>query len=662
MTCLLSGDLFSVDRERAYNKITEDMVSENGGWLRELIANAIDALTESGACGDAIRLELLRQPDACRMRVTDAGTGMEMHHIEALHYMGRTTKKKVEAHGVRTAIGQFGLGFMSVFAKRNKVREVNIYTRTRNGECRRISIKNKDDRAVPLWREFDVRDGDPVPDKHGTCFEFIMAASQYDVLFRLLANMCFQTIIPIEFNGTRYANTPRDLLSRFHYMVAEEAVDPEGHITVVLAASYGPRDDDSAALYLRSMLTEIGSAHEMFGLGGDKFTGRAYGRPYLPDEKMIVLSQVGEATLSRDKIVRDKDHERMTTIVNAARAKAVAALLNQAARKKAESWDQPVEDTYLANLETLYRHLAAYLERRDYPSELQPALEAVAQFPFFRVHESATRYSLAELYTMRSTRHGIYLHAESPDVAQQFSHTSPVTLKEMDLCCRPVFGYWRKSLCGNILADVFKALSTTEPKPTLHAMEAVMANATLAVELEKKGVIQRTDYNVKATDLSDAKMTGWFEALRTMLNQNWFRNGLTEYHEIRKIRLMPVVVTDTTAMDSEFLAMELRVPDAEADEYVIGIRTDSSAARTLADAGTERENLLPAVIQIASCISKHHYGRFILEQDATMQVAHTRDLLVDMVGLEDRIIQRALRVLNNGQDDAQTSEHQPIFL
>lgn len=662
MQIIQSGDLFSVDRHRAYCKLKEDMVCDAGGWLREVLANAIDAQTAAGDHTSAILIDLRRGDDDCILQITDAGTGLDERHISALHYMGRTTKQKLAASGKREDIGQFGLGFLSVFAARNCMRKVNIYSRTVDGRCRRICIENKADNQVPVWRELDVASDDPVPSGSGSCFRFEMDASQFSSLQRLLANLCFNTIVPIRFNGTLYANTPEQLLARYKYDVAVEADNTAHGIKVAMAASFGPHDDDCATLYLRRMLAESGSANDMFGIGGDKFAGRSYGRPYLPDEKIVILSQVGESTLARDKVVHNADYELIKTTVNAARAKAVAALLEKASRSKSGKLDSHMEDIFLANLETLYSHLAAYLENRDFPAELRPAVEAVAQFKFFEVYESSERYSLLQLYRMRSSRHGVFLHARTHDVACQFGHTAPVTLRETDYSFRSVFGFWQKYLCRGLLSDIFRTLSQTEPKPSLQSMEEIIRNSALAVQLEEKGVIHRTDYTVKPTDIGDETMKTWFDALRTTLNQTWFRNALSEYDEIRKIRLVPVAVTDSTQMDSDFLAMELRVPDADADEYVIGIRTDSSAAAMLAGAGTGRENLLPAVVQVASCISKHHYGRFVLEQDATMQVAYTQELLLDMYGLEDRVIRRALRVLNSGHEEAEADERSCVVL
>ncbi len=661
-TLIQSGDLFTVDRHRAYRKLKEDMVSDAGGWLREVVANALDAQTAQGDRTSPIRVSLRRDSGVCTLDIADSGTGLTERHLEALHYMGRTTKIRAPVDGLREDIGQFGLGFLAVFAKRNGMRTVTIHSRTTDGIARRIRIENRHDERVPQWRELDVEDHDPMPPGHGTCFRFEMDVSQEELLGSLMTDLCARTIVPVLFNGTLYAHTPRELLGHHAPGVVVEAADPTHGIEVMLSASHGPRDRDRALLYLRRMPAESGSANEMFGNGGDKFAGRAYGRPYLQDESMVVVTQVGESTLARDKVVRDQDYGLVMSAVNAARAKAVAALLDEAARTRKGTLDSSVEDTYLANLETLYRHVAAHLEGREVPDALRPAADAVARFPFFAVYDSTTRYSLAELHRMRSTRHGVFLHARTQDVASQFSHTAPVTLRESDSHFRQVFGFWPKSLCRGLLAGVFGAMTDTDPKPTVQSMEEIINNSTLAVQLEEKGVIRRTDYTVKPTTISDPGMLRWFEAVRTMMNQAWFRSALSSYDDVRIIRLVPVVVTDSSELDSDFLAMGLQVPDAAADEYVVGIRTDSSAARSLAAAGTARENLLPTVVQVASCISRHHYGRFELEQEQTTQVAYTNELLLDMYGLEDRVIRRYLRVLNSGQEDAETEESPFVIL
>jgi len=179
-----SGDLFTVDRHRAYRKLKEDMISDPGGWLREILANAIDAQTAAGTSMSPIQIELRRGDNDCILQITDAGTGLDGRHVQALHFMGRTTKQKSGATGKREDIGQFGCGFLSVFAGHNRMRNVNLYSRTVDGRSRRICIENKDDNLVPVWRETEVAPDDPVPSGSGTCFRFEMDASRYSSLQR----------------------------------------------------------------------------------------------------------------------------------------------------------------------------------------------------------------------------------------------------------------------------------------------------------------------------------------------------------------------------------------------------------------------------------------------------------------------------------------------
>jgi hypothetical protein len=642
MKILCKGDVFSVDRERAFRKIKEDMVTEPGAWFREVVANAIDA-QHGMDVAPPIEIELRKQDNSAECVVTDAGEGMDDDHLLAFHYMGRTTKRG-DAASKDAVIGRFGLGFISVFADRNRVGRITIDTRAPGGAARCIEIRNPGGNELPDWRL--IPHGDDTPEQ-GTRFRFRLAAGGSAPLGKQIAAFCAQTIVPVRHAGRIYRHTPRALAAEDGGQVVE-AADEDRSVEVWCAVTTTScAAEDRARIYLRGMPAEQGSAHLVFGNGGDKMAQNCYGRPYLPSESIVVVSRIGEPTLARDKMLRNPVFERIKTVVNTARAKAVAATLGGSMKRS----EHVMENTYLANLYTLGSHLAAHLEGREYPAAYSPAVTAVARHPYFAVYDSTTQVSLEELFGMRNTKHAVFLHAYGNDVACQFIHTAPVTLKE-DTVLNSVFGGYMKRLCSELLGSVFGYLKCTEPRPSLCAMEEVLGSTTLAAQLEEKGVISRQDYRVEQVDIEDPGIQAWFEAVRTTLNRTWFCGALSAYDEIRTIRLIPVkIVAQTPSAVTDVLAMQLNIPGVGMDEVTIGLRVDCAAARTLAAAGTQRETLLPTVVQIASCISRHHFGRFILNQENTTELACTQELLIETIGLEDRVIHRALRHLSGGEEE-----------
>lgn len=640
MKQLCKGNVFSVDGVRAFQKIKEDMVTELGAWFREVAANAIDA-QHGMVDAPPIEIALRKLEDGGELIVTDAGEGMDNEHILAFHYMGRTTKRGASAadDGV---IGRFGLGFISVFANRNAVRNVTIDTRTPGGNPRRIEIQNPDENTIPNWRELPPENHAPL---HGTRFKFQLAEQGFAKIESQITAFCAQTIVPIRRGERIYLRTPHDLVAKDGDHITE-AANADRSVQVwcaIRTTSYGTTD--FARIYLRNMPAEMGSAHLMFGNGGDKMAQNCYGRPYLPSESLVITSKIGEPTLARDSLLRNAQFEQIKSVVNAARAQAVDDILSKLIKVSKNI----ITNTYLANLYTLQSHLAAHLEERELPVTIAPAVKAVAQYPFFEVHDSTRQLSLEQLYNMRSKRHAVFLHACGIDVASQFIHTSPCTLKE-SILFNTVFGGHTKWLCAGLLNDVFGCSKGAEPRPSLYAMEDVLGRATLAAQLEEKGVISRQDYRVEQAEIDDPKMQAWFDAVKTTLNQSWFRSALSTYDDIRTLRLLPIKIAAKTTI-TEILAMQLNVQGSEPDTVTIGVRIDSEAARILAAAGTGRETLLPTVVQIASCISRHHFGRFILNQENISELACTQELMIETIGLEDRVIHRALRYLSGLEEE-----------
>lgn len=122
---------FEADVARLLHLMVHSVYSSPDVFLRELISNAADAceklrqnaLTEPALMeGDpSLRIEITPQPDEKRLTLADNGIGMSRAElIENLGTMARSGTEKFrqaleEKDAAKTLIGQFGVGFYSVF-------------------------------------------------------------------------------------------------------------------------------------------------------------------------------------------------------------------------------------------------------------------------------------------------------------------------------------------------------------------------------------------------------------------------------------------------------------------------------------------------------------------------------------------------------------------
>ncbi|MFI1288522.1 HSP90 family protein [Streptomyces sp. NPDC020792] len=127
-----SAHMFQVDLRGLVDLLSHHLYSSPKVYLRELLQNAVDAITARRAeePGAPARVRLFADGDS--LRVEDTGVGLTESDVhELLATIGRSSKR---ADGLREArsdfLGQFGIGLLACFVVAERIRVVSRSART----------------------------------------------------------------------------------------------------------------------------------------------------------------------------------------------------------------------------------------------------------------------------------------------------------------------------------------------------------------------------------------------------------------------------------------------------------------------------------------------------------------------------------------------------
>lgn len=135
--------LFEAHNEKAFAKLRDNQFARTfQGLIHEPFANALDQQT--GA--EPIRVGLRRGRTMSCLSFADNGVGLTAANLEALHFIGRTSKREER----ESKIGRFGMGLVGAFNRRLGVRRV-VITTTVCGQPARITLRCPE-QGVPRWR------------------------------------------------------------------------------------------------------------------------------------------------------------------------------------------------------------------------------------------------------------------------------------------------------------------------------------------------------------------------------------------------------------------------------------------------------------------------------------------------------------------------------
>lgn len=172
----MSSDTFQVDLRGIVDLLSHHIYSSPRVYLRELIQNAVDALTALGENGSSYEGRpgaLIVPSDAAtdgRLHVMDSGIGLDADDVRTfLATIGRSSKRDEVGLARSDLLGQFGIGLLSAFMVTD---EIEVLSRRHTP-----SADPSDPGAVVRWRgradgsytldavRLDALAGDQVPDE-----------------------------------------------------------------------------------------------------------------------------------------------------------------------------------------------------------------------------------------------------------------------------------------------------------------------------------------------------------------------------------------------------------------------------------------------------------------------------------------------------------------
>ncbi|WP_275295606.1 HSP90 family protein [Amycolatopsis sp. La24] len=122
---------FQVDLRGVVDLLSQHLYSSPRVYVRELLQNAVDAVTARRAADDSAPAEIAIEAGDGTLRITDTGIGLSEAQVhELLATIGRSSKRDELGYGRRDFLGQFGIGLLSAFLVADETR---VVTRSASG-------------------------------------------------------------------------------------------------------------------------------------------------------------------------------------------------------------------------------------------------------------------------------------------------------------------------------------------------------------------------------------------------------------------------------------------------------------------------------------------------------------------------------------------------
>ena len=211
MTATKNGTI-GVTTENIFPVIKKFLYSDQEIFLRELVANAVDAtrklstLASTGAFDgqtDDLKIEVCADAEAKTLTITDHGIGMTAEEVE--RYINQiafsSAEEWVEKYKNQSIIGHFGLGFYSAFMVAERV---EIFTQSYKADSKAVHWSCTGSPEYEM-EEIDARDRGTTIVLHlaEDCTEYCQSSK----ISYLLNKYCHFMAVPIYFDGKCINNT-----------------------------------------------------------------------------------------------------------------------------------------------------------------------------------------------------------------------------------------------------------------------------------------------------------------------------------------------------------------------------------------------------------------------------------------------------------------------
>jgi len=641
--------IFDVDHERGFKKLRDNQFSRiEHGLIYEPLANAMDQQR-----GDQpVRIRLEQKKDAWRLTFSDNGPGLLPENLEALHYIGLSTKR----NHPEEFIGRFGMGLTGAFHVSLGIKRVEIRANV-CGRPSKITYDCKGD-GIPLWWRKDC----PGP-LQGFQISFYLPEKKVWRVSSALDDLMKKTVVAVDYNGKIYRRrpeslktTPKDplfmeagqypLLNADHRVEASlEGLDPEkedrpdkepgdpvvhycvhDHIDTDCFSNY-----DHISIYLRGLPVEEGPMYHIFvSSAGDKMPQNYYGRPYIKDESAIVLSRKAEPTVGRDKLIRNNEFKKIEQTLEKCRARALRHLLRSSLQA-----GQPMEKNEYArhmawaNVRSLASYLESTIQGKELPEEktyLKSLLNDLLDYPLVSTFNQAESVSIRRVLEA-DFPDGVIPFTEDEETAIHFSESilGPFILREDTYVFSSL---WGGHLIG-VVADLLKRLLECRKDRELIMLDRVLYDEERQEELERRGVILRGLTRVKLAEPPNPQYVDFLKGLHSTINKTWFREAVSRFRQPRRVKIHYINVSDSI-MGPAVMACVLGYED-HSDTLLIGIAKDNPLLEELTGDKDGHLFFLPIL-----CHELAH--RPIKVQGDASVLQHSLAFHLNRLALEDRVL------------------------
>ena len=624
--------IFEAHHEKGFEKLRENQFAfPEQGIVHEPVANALDQ--QQGK--EPIVITLIKEKNTYHLTFKDNGIGLVHDNLEALHFIGKSSKR----NNKKNTIGRFGMGLVGAFNSHLGVKKVEINTVV----CGRSSqiIYDCSHTGIPYWYMNESQEN-----CHGFAITFTFPKSSHAGIMKALSSFLRQTIVPVDFNGNIICIDPSLMARKGDINISIED-EPTVHYVARSRAREWEFIDD-IHLYLRKMPVEKDKMYPIFvSTGGSKLPQnyQHYDKPYMQNESCIVLSNHGEPTLGRDKFVRDKDFDKIKQSVETARCMALIKLFKKAMGSKSKRLKQYADDMATANIYTLRNLLVnriqsnnSFFEHKEHTIDL---VDYLINYPLFLTFNSPTPMSIHNILEDKSSK-GVFFYAKAPDAAAFLDgeHNANFILKEKTYYFDNLWGGHEQRQIENILKPLLEQMEGIE----LISMEELLWNEKKLEELEERKIISRTPLKVRRVSSPDKLTVDFLDRLKTLLNRPWFRHSLVRFHPPKKIHLFPIQIKQRKE-NGEIIAAVLNGTDQDPDQLCIGICMDSLPMRSILKLSNGELAALPII-----CHELIHHRRKLVESDDN-KISHNENFHLDRIQLEDKVLRNCVLHLLGKEDE-----------
>lgn len=638
--------IFEAHNGKAFEKLRNNQFARVAqGLIQEPFANAIDQQPPERP----VRVRLRTGNSHCLLTFEDDGEGLTQENLEALHYIGKSSKRNQRD----TKIGRFGLGLVGAFNHKLQVKRIFITTRI-CGKPGRITIYCRE-QSIPQWR---VRWLDHAVT--GFSLSFVFPRSLHEIIDKELKHFFSDCIVPALLNGQKIHRQHEDLIGcpgDLHGSFCDDTV--RALVTAPIEPTYFFHKRDDMRIYLRRMLVEkTDSAYHAFRAGGDKMPQNICGQPYLDNESILVVSQIGEPTVGRDKLLRDADFDCIRAAIWRARLPVLMQLLSAIDDPKSpDKVRQNARNHALANLSTLSSQVLRRLQEKPPAAEytyLIPLLDRLIECAVFEVHGQHDRISIRRLLE-EIPASGYVFYAAEPELFQefQFDLKTPFVLGDQALVMESIWGYHQRRPVDDILKYIINQHNGLE----MVSLDKLVWDDDKQRELIRKGALSRHSVRIRGESSLSAGQEAFLTRIKELLNKPWFRRALGKFDPPARIRLHPIVEEESGKPWSGHVVAAVMGHDPRHRQLDIGINFESEPAKALIQASNADPAFLPIL-----CHELAHRKRNLDDGNSGL-VGHTRGFYYDRVRLEDSVLQSCVRHLCGEEcDDDDDCQQEVVVL